>query len=331
MGNERAVTEIPAPELRAEGLPEPRDEGGGESTLTVLVAGAANLVIAVAKGVGGLLAGSSAMLSEAAHSLADTITEVLLLTAVKRSARPADDDHQFGYGQAHYFWAFIAALATFTAGSVFSIFQGVHTILEGEEAGDFLVSYVVLAVAFVIESVSLGQAVRQIRGGARRWKIRPARYLRRTPDTALKAVAFEDSAALVGLLLAAAGLVGTELTGDPIWDGGASILIGVLLAVVAVTLGRDNASYLVGRSVTPRVRRAIEQALAETPGVDGVVRVFTQHLGPHELLVAAKVDFSDGDADAVERTAEEAERRLREQIPAIREVFLDPTPHRDAH
>ncbi|MFG1923718.1 cation diffusion facilitator family transporter [Cryptosporangium sp. NPDC048952] len=318
-------------ELRAEGLPEPRDEQGGESTLTVVVAGAANLAISIAKAVGGILAGSSAMLSEAAHSLADTITEVLLLTAVKRSGRPADESHQFGYGQAHYFWAFIAALATFTAGSVFSIFQGVHTILEGEEPGDFLVSYIVLAVAFVIESISLGQAVRQIRGGARRWKIRPSRYLRRTPDTALKAVAFEDSAALVGLVLAAAGLAGTEFTGSAYWDGGASILIGVLLAVVAVTLGRDNASYLVGRSATPRVQQAIEQALTETPGVEKVVTLFTQHLGPHELLVAAKVDFADGDADQVEHTAEEAERRLREQIPSIREVFLDPTPHRAAH
>ncbi|WP_344646791.1 cation diffusion facilitator family transporter [Cryptosporangium japonicum] len=321
------VTDTPTPGP----LPADDSGSGGESTLTVVVAGVANLAIAIAKAVGGLLAGSSAMLSEAAHSLADTITEVLLLTAVKRSGRPADENHQFGYGQAHYFWAFIAALATFTAGSVFSIFQGVHTILEGEEPGDFLVSYVVLAVAFVVEGISLSQAVRQIRGGARRWRIHPARYLRRTPDTALKAVAFEDSAALIGLLLAAGGLAGTEFTGSPVWDGAASILIGVLLAVVAVTLGRENASYLVGRAAAPRVQEAIRRTIEETPGVDRVVTLYTQHLGPRELLIAAKVDFSDGDADAVEHSAEEAERRIHENVPNVRELFLDPTPRRGAH
>ncbi|MFI5957194.1 cation diffusion facilitator family transporter [Cryptosporangium sp. NPDC051539] len=304
------------------------NEGGGESTLTVVVAGAANLAIAIAKAVGGILAGSSAMLSEAAHSMADTITEVLLLTAVKRGGRPADDQHQFGYGQAHYFWAFVAALATFTAGSVFAIFQGVHTILEGEEAGDYLVSYIVLGVAFVIESISLGQAIRQVRSGARRSRMHPARYLRRTPDTALKAVAFEDSAALVGLVVAALGLAVTEITGNGLFDGVSSILIGVLLAFVAVTLGRDNASYLVGRSAAPAVQDLIRRTLNETPGVVDVMMLYTQHLGPHELLVAAKVDFTDDGADDIERTAEEAERRLKEAIPALREVFLDPTPGR---
>ena len=320
-----AVTETDAP-IDAPDVTQPRDGEGSESVLTVIVAGAANLAIAIAKLVGGVLAGSSAMLSEAAHSFADTITEVLLLTAVRRSDHPADDEHQFGYGQAHYFWAFIAALATFTAGSVFSIYQGVTTIVEGEEPGDFLISYLVIAAAFVIESISLTQAIRQVRGGAKRSRMHPTRYLRRTPDTALKAVAFEDSAALVGLLLAAGGLAGTELTGSALWDGAASVLIGVLLFVVAVTLGRDNASYLVGRAAEPAVQELIRQTLTEIPGVESVLTLFTQHLGPRELLVAAKVEFTDGDADAIEQAAEEAERRLREKIPALRELFLDPTP-----
>jgi cation diffusion facilitator family transporter len=261
--------------------------------------------------------------------MADTITEVLLLTAVRRSGKPADDQHQFGYGQAHYFWAFMAALATFSAGAAFSVYQGVSTIIEGEEPGDFLISYIVIAVAFVIEGSSLFQAIRQVRGGAERSRMHPGRYLKRTPNTALKAVAFEDSAALVGLLLAAGGLLATEFTGNSIYDGAASCLIGVLLAFIALTLGRDNASYLVGRAAEPSVQELIRSTLTEVDGVDKVVTLYTQHLGPKELLVAAKVDFDDNETVGnIERAAEEAERLLRERVPAIRELFLDPTPGR---
>jgi cation diffusion facilitator family transporter len=322
------VTETTETPAEAPDVTQAKDGEGGESVFTVIVAGGANLAIAIAKLVGGLLAGSSAMLSEAAHSFADTITEVLLLTAVRRSDKPADDEHQFGYGQAHYFWAFIAALATFSAGAMFSVYQGVSTILHGEEPGDFLISYIVIAVAFVMEGTSLTQAVRQIRGGAKRSRMHAGRYLRRTPDTALKAVALEDSGALVGLALAAGGLAATEITGKSVYDGAASCLIGVLLAFIAFTLGRDNASYLVGRSAAPSVQELIRKTLNETPGVEKVVTLFTQHLGPHELLVAAKVDFEGETSDDVEGIAEDAERRLREKVPALRELFLDPTADR---
>jgi cation diffusion facilitator family transporter len=301
-------------------------EGESESAGTVVVAGLANLAIAAAKLAAGLISGSAAMLSEAAHSLADTTTEVLLFTALRRGARPADERHPFGYGKESYVWAFIAALFTFVAGAGFSITHGVHTIRFGEHSGEYLVSYVVLAISFVIESVSLTRAVRQVRAAAGRWRVTPARFLRVTPDTTIKAVFLEDSAALVGLLLAAAGLGLAQATGDEMWDGLASIAIGLLLLAAAATLARTNISLLVGRAATPRIRRMIVEEIAAIPTVERIDTLFTMQLGPTDVLVAAKVDFADDATGAdIEAAADEAERRLRARYGGIRYVFLDPT------
>jgi cation diffusion facilitator family transporter len=304
----------------------PRGAGGGESVGTVLLAGAVNLMIAVAKAVGGLISHSSAMLSEAAHSVADTVTEVFLFIALKRGDRPADARHPFGYGRETYFWAFLASLTTFGIGAGFSVWQGVTTIVEGKEAGSPLIAYIVLAVSFVLEGVSWLRAVRQVRGAARRWGIGFHHYLRRTTDTTVKAVAFEDSAALVGLVLAAAGLGLEQLTGDPLWDGLSALAIGLLLVVVAVTLARANVSLLIGQSASPRLQ---QELLAEIAGLEHVVAVpliLTSVIGPGELLVAAKVDFDDASTVAdVERVADEAERRLVSRHEGVRYVFLDPT------
>src|SRR4051794_8692847 len=185
----------------------PEHDSGGESTGTVVVAGLANLGIAIAKFVGGMISHSAAMLSEAAHSFADTITEILLFIALKRGNKPADDKHPFGYGRETYFWAFMASLCTFALGAGFSIWQGISTILHGEEQGDPLISYIVLAIAFVLEGSSLLKAVRQVRGAAKKWQVSPGRYLQATTDTTVKAVTFEDSAGLGGVGVAALGLV----------------------------------------------------------------------------------------------------------------------------
>ncbi|RGC69435.1 Ferrous-iron efflux pump FieF [Micromonospora sp. MW-13] len=300
-----------------------------ESVGTVLVAGAANLAIAVAKLVAGLISGSAAMLSEAAHSVADTTTEALLYLALRRGARPADVRHPFGYGKESYVWAFLAALFTFVAGAGFAITHGVTTILVHEHTGDFLVSYVVLAVSFAVESVSLARAARQIRGESRRWRTTPRRFLRLTADTTVKAVFLEDSAALVGLLLAAAGVTLSHWTGDELYDGLASIAIGVLLLVVAITLAKANTSLLVGRAIPERLRLEIEQELNGLPSVERIDTLLTMQLGPDDMLVAAKVDFRDEATGAdIEAAAEEAERRLIDRYPEIGYVFLDPTPSR---
>ncbi|WP_327380050.1 MULTISPECIES: cation diffusion facilitator family transporter [unclassified Streptomyces] len=302
---------------------------GGESTSTVVVAAAANLGIAVAKLVAGLISGSSAMLSEAAHSVADTVTELMLLTALKRSEKPPDEDHPLGYGPERYIWAMLAAVATFVGGAVFSLYDGIHTLLKGEELGDPLVSYVVLAVAFLLEGFSLRTGVRQVRGEAARLRMPAPRYLRRTPDTAVKAVVMEDSAALAGLLLAAGGLLGGHLSGSAVWDGIASILIGVLLVYVAWVLCRSNAQLLIGRPLPADMRAGVREELLSVPHVVEVLELTTLIQGPSELLVAAKVDFRDASTAAqIEWACEEAEQQLRERYPSIQRVYLDPTPGR---
>jgi cation diffusion facilitator family transporter len=302
-------------------------DSGGESTGTVIVAGVANLAIAVAKLVGGLVSHSSAMLSEAAHSVADTVTEVLLFIALKRGNRPPDARHPFGYGRETYFWAFMASLCTFSVGAGFSIYQGVTTIIEGEEQGDPLIAYIVLAVSFLLEGASFLKAVRQVRRSAREHGTSSRRYLQATTDTAVKAVTFEDAAALVGLVLAALGLFLEQVTGDPLWDGISAILIGVLLIVVATVLARANVSLLIGQSVPGRTQQELKDELAAMDQVDGVPFLLTSVIGPGQLLVAAKVDFADTATVAdIERAADEAERRLVARHPGVRYVFLDPTP-----
>ncbi|MFF4171038.1 cation diffusion facilitator family transporter [Streptomyces sp. NPDC001744] len=304
-------------------------DGNGESTFTVIVAAAANLGIAVAKAVAGLISGSSAMMSEAAHSLADTVTEVMLLTALRRSGKPADEDHPVGYAGERYVWAMLAAVATFVGGAVFSVYDGIHTLTQGEELGDPLVSYIVLAVAFLLEGFSLRTGIRQVAAEAKERGTPFLTYLRHTPDTTVKAVVMEDSAALAGLLLAAGGLLGGQLTGSGVWDGVASVLIGLLLVYVAWVLGRSNAELLVGRPLPEEMRDAVREELLSVPQVADVVDLLTLIQGPGEVLVAAKIDFRDGvPAEEVERACEEAEHRLRARVPAVRRVYLDPTPGR---
>jgi cation diffusion facilitator family transporter len=302
-------------------------ESGGESTGTVVLAGAVNLAIAAAKLVGGLISHSSAMMSEAAHSLADTVTEVLLFIALKRGNRAADERHPFGYGRETYFWAFLAALCTFGVGAGFSIWQGVQTIIERKEEGSPTISYIVLAVSFVLEGSSLVKAVRQVRSSAREHNISSRQYLRHTTDTTVKAVTFEDSAALVGLVLAALGLFLEQITGDPLWDGISAVLIGVLLILVAGSLARANISLLIGQSIPGATQQELKDELTGMDQVDDVPFLLTTVIGPGQLLVAAKVDFADTASVAdIERASDEAERRLVARHPGVRYVFLDPTP-----
>ncbi|MFE4664040.1 cation diffusion facilitator family transporter [Streptomyces sp. NPDC056716] len=305
----------------------PESGGGGESVGTVLVAAAANLGIAVAKAVAGVISGSSAMLSEAAHSVADTVTELMLLVSLKRGGKPADEDHPLGYGAERYIWALLAAVATFVGGAVFSFYDGIHTLVHGEKPGDPLISYLVLGVAFLLEGYSLRTGVRQARGEAARLRTPFRRYLRHTPDTAVKAVVMEDTAALAGLVLAAGGLLGGQLTGSGVWDGLASLLIGLLLLYVAWELGRSNAELLIGRALPRPMRERIRAELLAVEHIEAVLELTTLVQGPRQVLVAAKVDFRDvASAAQIEWACESAEARLREAFPGIGRVYLDPTP-----
>jgi cation diffusion facilitator family transporter len=304
----------------------PEGPGGGESAGTVILAGGVNLAIAAAKFVGGMISHSSAMLSESAHSVADTVTEVLLFVALKRGTKPPDRRHPFGYGRETYFWAFIASLCTFVVGAGFSVFQGVQTVVTRKEEGSPLVSYVVLAVSFVLEGTSLMKAVQQVRGSASRWRITPGQYLAATTDTTVKAVTFEDAAALVGLVLAALGLFLEQMTGSAVWDGVSAIAIGVLLVVVAASLSRANMSLLIGQSASPVLEQRLREEIQSLDHVVDVPFLLTSVIGPGRLLVAAKADFED-DATSrdIELTADEAERRLVEEYDGVQYVFLDPT------
>ncbi|TDD22213.1 cation diffusion facilitator family transporter [Nonomuraea diastatica] len=301
----------------------------GESLRTVLVAAAANLAIALAKLVAGLVGGSAAMLSEAAHSAADTVTELLLLVAVRRAGRPADRRHPFGHGKAGFVWALMAAVTTLVGGAGFSITNGLHEIGHGEDLANLTPAYIVLAASFVFEGISFARGLTQLRAEAARHRVGMLRLARMTSDTALKAVLFEDAAALCGLLVAATGLVASQLTGSALWDGAASVVIGLLLLVVALTLIQANMSLLIGQAATQRTETGIRAVLLAQPEVEDVVELLTMMIGPGEILVAAKIDFRDEwSAAGVERACEEVDRRLRAQIPGVKHVFLDPTPTR---
>lgn len=296
-------------------MPEPEKPEKSESTLTVLVALAANALIGVLKLVAGILTGSAAMLAEAAHSVADTATEGLLLTALRRSEKPADRRHPFGYGKERFFWALIAAVSIFVSGAVFAIYEGVRTMLgESEEQTLIWVAYAVLAGSFVLEGVSWLQAVRQVRKEARAHDQTFRQFLRTTDDPTVKTVFFEDSAALIGLLLALGGVGLHQITGSGFFDGLASLLIGVLLSGVAYILGATNKGLLIGRQADARLVYAVRDHLRARPEVEQVLDLLTMMLGTDRVLVCARLDFDDS---------------LRAEFPGLDEIFLEPVPRTD--
>jgi cation diffusion facilitator family transporter len=297
------------------------------STPTVLVAGGANLLISAAKLVAGLASGSSAMLAEAAHSMADTLNQGFLMAAIWRSRKPADRDHPFGYGMERYFWSLLAAVGIFVLGAGFAVYQGVTTLAGSGETGSPTWSYVVLGVAFVFEGASLVRAVWQLRHEARERQSGVRHHFVHDAEPALRAVVTEDSVALLGLLLAAVGLGLDQATGSRVWDGLASLGIAALLIVVAIGLGRQNQRYLIGKSLDPAVVKGISEEIARAPGIDAVLELLTMRLAPDEVLVAARVDLSDTAAgDELELAADDIEARVRDRFAEVRHVFLDPTP-----
>ncbi|MGH3252365.1 MAG: cation diffusion facilitator family transporter [Trebonia sp.] len=292
---------------------------------TILIAGSANLLVGVIKLAAGIMVGSSAMLAETAHSAADTLNQGLLLTSVHRGERPADPRHPFGYGQERYFWSLLAAFGIFIAGAGFSVFEGILA-LRHENSENPLIAYVVLAVSAVAEGTSLARVLIQLRSEARSGNEEFLDHVRSSPDTTVKTALFEDSAALIGLGLAALGLVLRQVTGSPVWDGAASIVIGGLLVAVAFKLGLDSRDYLIGHAAAPKDLAVIRAEIENAAGVDALLRLRTMHLGPDHLIVAAQVAFDDRiSADRAEDAADEVDRRLSKRLSLVPHVFLDPT------
>jgi cation diffusion facilitator family transporter len=306
-------------------------KGEQRGRLTVLLALAANLGIALAKTAAAVLTASAAMAAEAGHSFADTVNELLLLTALRRSERPADRKHPFGHGTERYFWSLLVAVCIFGMGALFAFLQGVGALVgTGMEESDPLVGYVVLIVSAVLEFVSWRQAFRETRRHARDRHQTLFDFLRTTDDPTAKSVLFEDSAALIGILLAAAGLGLHQLTGSNIPDGIASILIGLVLTLVAFLLGRTNRELLIGRQARPDVLEGIRGMLIGAPEVEELVDLMTMSVGTDQLLVCARLDFDDalGAAD-LERACARLDGELHGAYPEVYEVFLEPVPRDD--
>lgn len=293
---------------------------------TVVIAGLANLSVMLIKVIAGVLTGSSAILAEAAHSAADTLNQGFLLTSLKRGNKPADAEHPFGYGQDRYFWSLLAAFGIFIAGAGFSVFEGILALSKTATSHDIVVAYVVLGAAGAAEGISFARVFRQMRGEARARRTSLAEHVRTSPDTTVKTALFEDSVAMIGLALAAAGVGLRQATGSGIWDGAASIAIGALLVLVAIRLGLDSRDLLIGRAAGPEDLAAIRREIEATPGVTELVDLQTMHLGPDHLIVAARVSLDDNiDGDDAENLADRLDRRLGEILPQTPHVFIDPT------
>ncbi|WP_329267647.1 cation diffusion facilitator family transporter [Streptomyces sp. NBC_01451] len=296
--------------------------------VTVLVALGANLLIAVAKAVGGLLTGSPALLSEAAHSVADSLNEVFLLAALRRSRRPADQRHPFGYGKERFFWSLLAAVGIFVMGGCFSFFQGVEALSSDKEEsfGGYVAGLVVLGVALLAEGASLLRAVHQARGERGKAGKGTAGGAGALRDPALRTVIAEDGTAVLGVTFAIVGMALHMVTGQVVWEASASVAIGVLLVCVAFWLGRDARAQLIGEAADPELSREIRALLAEQPEIDSVEALFTMKMGLDSTLVAARIDLVPGlDSERVEEVAVRIKRSVARAVPEAGEIFLDVT------
>jgi len=293
------------------------------SQSVVVKALAANLGIAIAKFVAAFISRSASMLAEAVHSLADSGNQVFLLLGMRKSERTEDAIHEFGYAAERYFWAFIVAVSLFTIGATFSLYEGIHKVLHpGGPMGSRTVAYVVLGVSIALELFSLSAALAEFR------HIKAGRSLKQTIDEARDAVVivvlFEDVAALVGLVSAFAGLLLTQLTGNAVWDGVGSIIVGITLFGVAAFLARKTKSLLIGQSVTPTQRATIVELVSATAGVEKLVHVRTMHLGPEEVLLGMKIAVAPGTTAAeVSTLVDGIEVKLRAALPILKRIYVE--------
>lgn len=306
---------------------QPQPGGSGSSILTVIIAFGANLLVAVAKSVAAVITGSASMTAEAAHSWADTGNQVFLLVAEKKSQKGRDPTHPMGFGREAYVWSMFAAFGLFTAGAVVSIMHGIQQLLQPEPAADFVVAYVVLAVSFVLEGSSFLQAYRQAKSGAAQYRRHTLEHVVLSSNPTLRAVFAEDSAALVGILIAFSGILLHELTGSAVPDAVGSILIGVLLAAIAVVLIDRNRRFLVGQAVTPEMRRLTARMLLQQPQIERVTYLHMEFVGPSRLYLVAAVDLTGNDTESnVAVALRGIERRLEEDELIEEAVFTLSTP-----
>jgi len=296
--------------------------------LAVLGALFANGLIAILKFVGAAMTGSSGMMAEALHSVADTTNQVFLLLGLRFYKRPASDKHPFGYGKERFFWSFIAAIFIFGVGATYAIYEGIEKLRHPHPPTNLRWAYWVLGISFVLEMISIGLAVYQEVKEAHHEGLSFREYLRESKDPTAKTVLFEDSAALIGIVIAGVGIVLTQYqVGGAVgayWDGLASIVIGLVLAVVAFVLARSSRGLLLGEAANTKVLAKIKQAIESHPNCERVVELLTMHLAPKQILINAHVqllpDLRTGD---IEKSVREIEDRIKSAEPKVEMMFLE--------
>jgi cation diffusion facilitator family transporter len=296
--------------------------------LAVLGALFANALIAILKLVAAVITGSSGMMAEALHSVADTTNQVFLLLGLRFYKRPASEKHPFGYGKERFFWSFIAAIFIFGVGATYAIYEGIEKLAHPHPPTNLRWAYAVLAISFVLESASIALALYQEVKEAHHEGLSFADYLRESKDPTAKTVLFEDSAALIGIVIAATGILLTDYqvggAAGAYWDGVASISIGLVLAVVAFVLARTSRALLLGEAANPKEVTAIKQAIESHPNVEEVLELLTMHLAPKQILINAHVklrpDLVTGD---IVKSIAEIEERIKRAEPKVEKIFLE--------
>lgn len=292
-------------------------------TRAVIAALLANTGIAISKFVAFFVTGSTSMLSEAIHSVADSLNQVLLLIGGKRSKREATEQYQFGYGRVRYVYGFIVAIVLFLIGGLYSAYEGWHKWTHPEHIENANIAFGVLIIAIILESLSFRTAIKEANHA--RGNRSMAKFIRDARQPELPVILLEDFGALIGLLFALTGVSLAVVTGDGRWDGLGAISIGILLIIIAIILVREMSSMLIGEAALPEEVEAVRKALIGAPIVSSVIHLRTLHVGPEELLVAAKIAVAESStAEQIVRGIDEAEKMLRVAVPTAKFVFLEP-------
>lgn len=293
------------------------------SKKAILAAFLANAAIAVAKLVGFFLTGAASMLAEAVHSSADAGNQGLLFLGGARAGKTATPEHPFGYGRERYFWSFVVALVLFTLGGLFALYEGIEKLRHPHEIESATVAFVILGLAIVVEIFSFRTAIKEslhVKGTESWWQ-----FIRRSKSPELPVVLLEDLGALVGLVFAVIGLGVAEITGSPRWDAVGSIAIGILLVVIAIILVIEMKGLLIGEAATPATISSIHQVMESTDRVRKVIHLRTQHIGPDELLVGAKLSFDPSlEMPELAEAINEVEHRVRAAVPSARVIYIEP-------
>jgi cation diffusion facilitator family transporter len=301
----------------------------GESTRTIVIALLANIVIGIAKLIGGLVSGSTGMLAEAAHSAADSANEIFLAVGLHRDRQPADAEHPVGHGRERFLWAFMAAIASFLIGGCLSIALAIAGLKTRHPVPGGLAAWIVLAVSLAADGASWLQSMRQARRQAKEYQLTVWRYILRASDPVVRAVVFEDSAALIGLCVAASGLLFSKIFGSSVPDSLASLVIGLLLSVAAFGLARPFADFLVGRSLPPAQFEKLHAIVKDDPAIDQILALRALYSGPEEVVVMAKVHPSASiSIEQLARAMDDLDHKIRLALPFVADVFIDVTARR---